>query len=42
MKEHDSTMDKNNQMESIEFEVSVSIGTQYNTYDYNDKFLDSI
>ena len=42
MKEHDSTMDKNVQRESIEFEVSVSIGTKYNTYDYNEKVLDSI
>ena len=35
-------MDENNQIESIEFYISVSIGTQEYTYDYNDEFWDSI
>ena len=35
-------MDKKNQREGIEFERSVSIGTNYCTYDYNDEFWDSI
>ena len=42
MKEYDNIMDENNQIESIEFDISVSIGTQDTTYDYNDEFWDSI
>ena len=42
MKEHNNKMDGYNQIESIEFEISVPIGTQYTTYDYNDEFCDSI
>ena len=42
MKEHDSILDENNQRESIEFERSLSIGTQDNIYNYNDEFWDSI
>ena len=42
MKEHDSITDEPNQRESIESYISVSIGTQDTTYDYNDEFLDSI
>ena len=42
MKEHDNIMDENNRRESIDFDISVSIGTQDNTYDYNEEFLDSI
>ena len=38
MKEHDNIMDENNQIESIESNISVSIGTQDTTYDYNDEF----
>ena len=33
MEEHDNILDENNKIESIEFERSVSIGTQYTTYD---------
>ena len=36
--EYNNIMDKNNRIESIEFEISVSIGMQYTTYDYNDEF----
>ena len=32
-------MDENNRGESIEFEISVSIGTQGCTYDYNEMFF---
>ena len=39
---HDNIMDEKNQIESIEFERSVSIGTQDITYDYIDGFWDSI
>ena len=35
-------MNKNNRIESIEFNISVSIGSQDTTYDYNDEFCDSI
>ena len=42
MEEHDNITEKNNQMEIIEFERSVSIGIQDITYDYNDEFWDSI
>ena len=35
-------MDENNRRESIEFERSVSIGTQDTTYYYHDKFQDSV
>ena len=42
MKEHDSIMDENNQRKSIEFGISVLIGTQDTTYDYNNEFWDSI
>ena len=35
-------MDENSQRESIESDISVSIGTQDTTYDYNDEFWDSI
>ena len=42
MKEHDNIMDENNRIEIIEFETSVTIGTQDTPYDYNDEFWDSI
>ena len=42
MKEHDNITDGNNRREIIEFEISVSIGTQDSTYDYNDEFWDPI
>ena len=42
IKEHYIIMDENNRRESIEFKISVSIGTQDTTYDYNDEFWDSI
>ena len=42
MEEHDNIMDENNRRESIEFEISVSVVTQDNTYDYNDEFWYSI
>ena len=42
MKEHGIIMDEKNRREGIEFEISVSIGTQDTTYDYNDEFWDSI
>ena len=35
-------MDENNQRKSIEFSISVLIGTQDTTYDYNNEFWDSI
>ena len=35
-------MDENNRRERIEFEISVSIGTQDTTYDYSNEFWDSI
>ena len=38
MEQHDNIMDENNRMESIEFEILVSIETQDTTHDYNDKF----
>ena len=42
MKERDNIVDENNQRESIEFEISVLIGTQDSTYGYNDGFWNSI
>ena len=42
IKEHDIRMDEKNWRECIESEISVSIGTQDTTYDYNDEFWDSI
>ena len=42
MKEHDNLMDANNRIEGIEFEISVSIGMQYTTYDLNYEFWDYI
>ena len=42
MKEHDIIMDEKNQIEGIEFDRYFSIRTQDTTYDYNDKFWDSI
>ena len=42
MEEHDNIMDNNSQIEIIEFKISVSIGNQVFTYDYNDSFWDSI
>ena len=38
IEQHDNIMDENNRRESIEFEISVSIVTNYFTYDYNDTF----
>ena len=38
IKYHDNIMDKNYWRESIEFEISVSIGNQECTYHYNDDF----
>ena len=38
MKERDNKMVEKNQIESIEFEISVSIGIQDTTYDYNEEF----
>ena len=35
-------MDKKNQISGIEFDRSVSIGTQDTTYDLNDEFWNSI
>ena len=35
-------MDENNRRESIEFDISVSIGTQDTTSDYNYVFWESI
>ena len=42
MKEHDNIMDENNLIESIEFDISVSIGLKDTNYYYNDEFWDSI
>ena len=42
MKEHDNITDENNLRERIESDISVSIGTQDTTYDYNDEFWDLI
>ena len=42
MKEHYNIMDENNRRDSIEFEISVLIGTQYTSYYYNDEFWYSI
>ena len=42
MEEHDNIIDENNRRESIEFDISVSIGTKECTYDYNDEFWYSI
>ena len=42
MKEYDNIMDEKNLREIIEFEISVSIGIQNTTYDYNDEFWDTI
>ena len=42
MKEHGIIMDEKNLREGIDFERSVSIGTQDPTKDYNDEFWDSI
>ena len=42
MEKNDNIMDENNGRESIKSEISVSIGTQDTTYDYNDKIWDSI
>ena len=35
-------MAENNQRESIEFDILVSIGTKDTTFDYSDEFWDSI
>ena len=35
-------MDENNWIEVIEFEISISIGTNDFTYEYNDEFWDKI
>ena len=37
MEEHDNIVDENNGREIIESEISVSIGTQEFTHDYNGK-----
>ena len=42
MKYHDNRINETNLRERIEFERSVSIGTQNTTYDYNDEFWDPI
>ena len=42
MKKHDNIIDENNWRKSIDFDRSVSIGMQNNTYGYNDEFWDSI
>ena len=42
MEENNNIMNEKKQRESIEFDRSVSIGTQDAKYDYNDKFMDSI
>ena len=42
MKEYDIIMNENNRREGIKLDRSVSIGTQYTNYDYNDSFWDSI
>ena len=42
MKENDNIMDEMNLRERIEFERPVLIGMQDKTYDYNEKFWDSI
>ena len=42
MEEYYNIMNKNNQRENIEFEISFSIGTQYTIYDYNGEFWDSV
>ena len=41
-RKNDNIMDENNQRKIIAFERFVSIGTQDNTYYYNDEFWDSI
>ena len=41
-KEYDIIMDEKNRREGTELEISVSIGTQDTTYDYNDGFWGSI
>ena len=41
MKEQYNILDENNRRESIEYVRSVSIRTQYTTYDYKDVFWDS-
>ena len=38
MQEHNNTIYENNQKESIEFDISVSMVMQETTYDYNDGF----
>ena len=40
MKEYYNIIDKKNQRESIQFERSLSIGTQDATYEYSDEFWD--
>ena len=42
MKVHDIIMNKNNQIQSIELEISILIVTQYTNYDYNNEFWDFI
>ena len=42
MKEHGIITDEKNQIKGVEFDISVLIGTQDTTYDYNDDFWDSI
>ena len=42
MKQHNNIMDKKNQREIIELEISVLILTLDTTYDYNNEFWDSI
>ena len=42
MEENNNNMDENNLRESVAFYISVSIGTQEGTYDYNDEFRDYI
>ena len=40
--EHDKILDENNWIETIGFEISVSIGTNDCTYNYNYEFWDLI
>ena len=42
MKEHDNIIEGNNQRESTELYISVLIGTQDITYNYNDEFWNNM
>ena len=42
MEQYDNRMDEDNLRENIEFQISVLIGTQETTYDYNDEFQNPI